>query len=644
MMIIKNNQVIDEEKMDGATSSSSSNSAISFDKSGGNTESNESSNYTSGGSGEYQDIPKRPSVNRQRSSSLNKLDPLKFGLNHVNFIQNNDSEVKSPGSVASSSSASTESAKSRRHTFSGPLVIELNHPIVQPSISNLINQDNHQHTPPSQYQFNKALPAEPLPQMPAPLPTPTYRKYHKPHGQSSEHPPELIPFSSSLQLPSLHNWSLDSSALPRKMTTNKRKLGNDVDNHHSSTTSQAIAASQQDDEYANSQVRKLDNEPDLNQASGSANASANPNVNATASTSNTTHQLTPTHSTTSTASTSKGKIYTCEYCYKTFNRPSSLKIHTYSHTGERPFVCQVTGCNRSFSVASNLKRHAKVHNNSSHGSEQQEQHERPEQQELPQQYTQNNVSQQHTNKITNKITDVDSPTLTKEPSPVDLTLSQVDKQASGLHSGSSGESSGDSKHNSGGAGEYADMEDDSSSGNEKKRENEDDSVTLAQDVNSRKSSRHNAQVVNGTSDWQGSHGAHGAHQSYDAPPSLERTSQVIDGKLKSTMRVPQTQAANDKRMINALNNGRSISIDGKSLTLQSANRSIDENGTIVSSKYHNEDRQAPLKEEEKLKQEQKQRQVVDDDEYDSSNEIYSSPNEDEDEDMRKLPIKQKILN
>ncbi|RSH81548.1 hypothetical protein EHS25_006170 [Saitozyma podzolica] len=56
-----------------------------------------------------------------------------------------------------------------------------------------------------------------------------------------------------------------------------------------------------------------------------------------------------------------GPKYTCAYCAKTFSRPSSLRIHTYSHTGERPFVCKEPSCRRRFSVQSNLKRHAKVH-------------------------------------------------------------------------------------------------------------------------------------------------------------------------------------------------------------------------------------------------------------------------------------------
>ncbi|WVQ99181.1 hypothetical protein IAU59_006313 [Kwoniella sp. CBS 9459] len=56
-----------------------------------------------------------------------------------------------------------------------------------------------------------------------------------------------------------------------------------------------------------------------------------------------------------------GPKYACAYCAKTFSRPSSLRIHTYSHTGERPYVCKEPSCRRRFSVQSNLKRHAKVH-------------------------------------------------------------------------------------------------------------------------------------------------------------------------------------------------------------------------------------------------------------------------------------------
>eukprot|EP01099_Mayorella_cantabrigiensis_P002797 TRINITY_DN2246_c0_g1_i1.p1 TRINITY_DN2246_c0_g1~~TRINITY_DN2246_c0_g1_i1.p1 ORF type:complete len:369 (-),score=10.17 TRINITY_DN2246_c0_g1_i1:215-1321(-) len=55
------------------------------------------------------------------------------------------------------------------------------------------------------------------------------------------------------------------------------------------------------------------------------------------------------------------KKHKCRVCEKRFTRPSSLQTHMYSHTGEKPFACDVDGCGRHFSVVSNLRRHKKVH-------------------------------------------------------------------------------------------------------------------------------------------------------------------------------------------------------------------------------------------------------------------------------------------
>ncbi|KAL4401567.1 hypothetical protein ACI68E_001210 [Malassezia pachydermatis] len=60
--------------------------------------------------------------------------------------------------------------------------------------------------------------------------------------------------------------------------------------------------------------------------------------------------------------TSQGGKFECSYCKKRFSRPSSLRTHIHSHTGEKPFRCDVPGCGRCFSVNSNLRRHQKCHN------------------------------------------------------------------------------------------------------------------------------------------------------------------------------------------------------------------------------------------------------------------------------------------
>ncbi|KAH8705612.1 hypothetical protein BGW36DRAFT_311236 [Talaromyces proteolyticus] len=49
--------------------------------------------------------------------------------------------------------------------------------------------------------------------------------------------------------------------------------------------------------------------------------------------------------------------YVCRTCHKAFSRPSSLRIHSHSHTGEKPFRCTHVGCGKAFSVRSNMKRH-----------------------------------------------------------------------------------------------------------------------------------------------------------------------------------------------------------------------------------------------------------------------------------------------
>jgi len=53
-------------------------------------------------------------------------------------------------------------------------------------------------------------------------------------------------------------------------------------------------------------------------------------------------------------------LYSCSYegCNKTFSRPSRLDTHMLSHTGQRPFKCDL--CDKDFTRNAHLKRHKQI--------------------------------------------------------------------------------------------------------------------------------------------------------------------------------------------------------------------------------------------------------------------------------------------
>ncbi|CRL04767.1 CLUMA_CG017827, isoform A [Clunio marinus] len=55
------------------------------------------------------------------------------------------------------------------------------------------------------------------------------------------------------------------------------------------------------------------------------------------------------------------KPYECEACPMKFNSSEHLKRHFRTHTGEKPYKCDIEGCDRAYAQSNDLLKHKKIH-------------------------------------------------------------------------------------------------------------------------------------------------------------------------------------------------------------------------------------------------------------------------------------------
>jgi hypothetical protein len=53
------------------------------------------------------------------------------------------------------------------------------------------------------------------------------------------------------------------------------------------------------------------------------------------------------------------KKFQCDLCLKCLASRQNLKEHTYTHTGEKPYICNYPGCESSFRQGTHLSAHKK---------------------------------------------------------------------------------------------------------------------------------------------------------------------------------------------------------------------------------------------------------------------------------------------
>ncbi|CAG9322797.1 unnamed protein product [Blepharisma stoltei] len=57
----------------------------------------------------------------------------------------------------------------------------------------------------------------------------------------------------------------------------------------------------------------------------------------------------------------ESKKFQCNFCMKILSSKQNLKEHTFTHSGEKPYVCKEPGCGMKFRQGSQLSSHKRVH-------------------------------------------------------------------------------------------------------------------------------------------------------------------------------------------------------------------------------------------------------------------------------------------
>ena len=60
---------------------------------------------------------------------------------------------------------------------------------------------------------------------------------------------------------------------------------------------------------------------------------------------------------------SRERPYKCDVdgCDKAFTQSGTLAQHKHTHTGEKPYKCDVDGCDKAFAYSNKLARHKRTH-------------------------------------------------------------------------------------------------------------------------------------------------------------------------------------------------------------------------------------------------------------------------------------------